>query len=29
MQIRTAKVTDISSILELSEQINRQHHLGA
>lgn len=29
MQIRTAKVADISSILELSEQINRQHHLGA
>ncbi|MEZ9337508.1 GNAT family N-acetyltransferase [Vibrio sp. Evd11] len=29
MQIRTAKVTDIRSILALSEQINRQHHLGA
>ncbi|MEZ8045842.1 N-acetyltransferase family protein [Vibrio sp. 10N.237.312.C02] len=29
MQIRNAKVTDISSILELSMQINRQHHLGA
>ncbi|MCF7505664.1 MULTISPECIES: GNAT family N-acetyltransferase [Vibrio] len=29
MQVRTAKVTDIRSILALSEQINRQHHLGA
>ncbi len=29
MQIRTAKVTDINAILALSEQINRQHHLGA
>jgi len=29
MQIRTAKVADIRSILELSDQINRQHHLGA
>ncbi|MDN3701833.1 GNAT family N-acetyltransferase [Vibrio artabrorum] len=29
MQIRTAKVTDIRSILALSDQINRQHHCGA
>ncbi len=29
MQIRTAKVTDINAILVLSDQINRQHHLGA
>lgn len=29
MQIRTAKVTDINAILALSDQINRQHHLGA
>ena len=29
MQIRNAKVTDINAILALSDQINRQHHLGA
>ncbi|MDN3615978.1 MAG: GNAT family N-acetyltransferase [Vibrio gallaecicus] len=29
MQIRIAKVADIRSILELSDQINRQHHAGA
>lgn len=29
MQVRTAKITDIRSILELSDQINRQHHHGA
>ncbi|WP_060981692.1 GNAT family N-acetyltransferase [Vibrio splendidus] len=29
MQIRTAKVTDINAIVALSDQINRQHHLGA
>ena len=28
MQIRTAKVTDINAIVALSDQINRQHHLG-